>query len=100
MHCSNGRVGHTGTVEVRLVRADELVEVPPGFDGMVPGNPPWIPKDVLGIDQQVALSLRCPKCKRRGLTYNAFHAFSPRRYRVLLTCPGRDGHTCTHAEEM
>jgi hypothetical protein len=53
--------------------------------GWVPGIPPGLTAEALAVDVRLArFSLRCPCCRRRGLTAKAFTRLG--RYRMLAVC--------------
>jgi hypothetical protein len=61
-------------------------------EGLVPGTPPHLSAQAQSIDRQLCRQLRCPACKRRGLSYQPFHGAG--RYVVLAVC------RCGAAEEV
>jgi hypothetical protein len=60
--------------------------------GLRPGTPPHLTARAESIDRQLCRALRCPACRRRGLSYRPFT--DGRRYVVLAVC------RCGAAEEV
>jgi hypothetical protein len=61
-------------------------------EGLRPGTPPHLSPRAAAIDRRLCHALRCPGCRRRGLTYRPFT--DGRRYVVLAVC------RCGAAEEV
>jgi hypothetical protein len=53
-------------------------------EGLHPGTPPQLTARAASIDRHLCRALRCPACRRRGLSYRPFT--DGRRYVVLAVC--------------
>jgi hypothetical protein len=67
------------------------VQTPPGFE---PGEPPWLPYNLIRIDKRVCAALVCPACGSRRMNRQPYFCLIPMRYRMYAVCP------CGRREEM
>jgi hypothetical protein len=63
-------------------------------EGYRPGLPSTMSERAAAIDRLTVKAMKCPACRRRGMTFNAFHNPRSGRYRVLAAC------SCGGAEEV
>lgn len=64
-------------------------------EGFVQGKPPWVKKDCLAIDREVAMHSPCDCCGHAGLRFFPWHHSERPNYVAVAVCP-----QCDHAVEF
>jgi hypothetical protein len=82
-HASGIRGATWGTTAKPTPTARDLAAALPAV-GLRPGTPAHLAARAECIDRQLCGALRCPGCRRRGLSYLPFT--DGRRYLVLAVC--------------